>query len=126
MKRLLAAVVLFVSACTAAPAPQTATLPDVALPDLSRVDKSVQDQITASYQVLQSRRNDANAYGELGNLLFAAEFYDAAEAPYLHAQALASDEGRWPYYLGQVYKARNAGEKSIAAFQRAQIGRAHV
>ena len=36
----------------------------------------------------------------MGNLLLAADYFDAAEPFYLHAQSLAPDDMRWPYYLG--------------------------
>src|SRR4051812_42760469 len=118
VKPAIAAVwVALTLACTSS-RPQ-ANLPEVALPDLSRTEKPVQEQIDASYQALQSKKNDANAYGDLGNLLLAAEYFDAAEPCYLHAQALAGDDPRWPYYLGHVYMARNRPDNAIAAFERA-------
>jgi tetratricopeptide (TPR) repeat protein len=106
-------------ACSSRPATTSAPLPSAALPDLSRTEKSVQEQIAASYAALQSKTNDAGAYGEVGNLLLAAEYFDAAEPFYLHAQALAPDDARWSYYLGHVYRNRSAPEKAIASFERA-------
>ena len=41
----------------------------------------------------------AAAYGEFGMVLQAAEYFDAAEPPYLNAQKLSPDDARWPYYL---------------------------
>ena len=61
----------------------------------------------------------ARAYGEMGKLLMAAEYFEAAEPCYLHAQALEPDEMRWPYYLGHVYMAKAEPEKSMASFERA-------
>ncbi len=61
----------------------------------------------------------ASAYGRLGSLLFAANRANAAETCYLHAQALAPGEVRWPYYLGHVYLNRPDRPKAIAAFERA-------
>ena len=60
----------------------------------------------------------ARAYGDIGNLLLAAEYFDAAEPFYLNAEALAPDEMRWPYYLGHVYMARAQPTKAIASFER--------
>ena len=131
---LVCAAVVFASACNSAPAPASTApavavasspLPAVSLPDLSRTEKSVQQQIGESYRSLSSAidshgapRDVAAAYGALGNLLMAAEYFDAAEACYLHAQALAPDEVRWPYYLGHVYMAKADSTKAVAAFDR--------
>jgi tetratricopeptide (TPR) repeat protein len=61
----------------------------------------------------------ANSYGEMGRLLMAAEFTVAAEPYFLNAEALASGDVRWPYYLGHVYRARGDAARSAAAFERA-------
>ena len=119
MTRVLCALMVLATACSSRPAAPTVALPTAALPDLARTEKSVQDQIAAGYAALQSKTNDADAYGEVGNLLLAAEYSDAAEPFYLHAQALAPDDARWPYYLGHVYMNRSAPEKAIASFERA-------
>jgi tetratricopeptide (TPR) repeat protein len=117
MKRAVVAGIVVLIACTRTPAPPPLTA--IVLPDLSRTEKSVQDQINTSYQLVQSKKTDANAYGELGKVLFAAEFLEAAEACFLDAQALAPTEARWPYYLGQLYKLRGEAAKSANAFERA-------
>src|SRR4051812_13796617 len=90
-----------------APTPAEGSLPPVTLPDLSRMEKSVQQQMTDAYRSLTARLENhappdelGSAYGDLGNLLLAAEYFDAAEGCYLHAQALAPNDARWPYYLG--------------------------
>ena len=44
----------------------------------------------------------ANAYGALGLMLTATDHYAAAATSYLHAQALAPNDMRWPYYLGRL------------------------
>jgi tetratricopeptide (TPR) repeat protein len=104
-----------------------AGLAAVPLPDFSAMEPSVRDQLRARYSSLtgqiESRgTNDAElgtAYGELGTLLMAASYFDAAEACYLDAQTLAPADVRWPYYLGHLYKAKGAPAKSAAAFERA-------
>ena len=106
------------AACSSRPTAIPEPLPAAVLPDLSRTETSVQKQIAASYAALQSKPNDADAYGEVGNLLLAAEYFDAAEPFYLHAAALAPGDARWPYYLGHVYKNRAAPDKAIASFER--------
>src|SRR5579864_8220542 len=112
MKRAIAALAVVLFACT-----RTPPLQQLTLPDLSRVEPSVRAQINASYHALQSKKSDANAYGETGQLLLAAEYPDAAETCFLDAQALAPMDARWPYYLGHLYKTRGDGAKSVAAFE---------
>ena len=79
MKRLVCVAFVLATACTtsstSSPGPAATALPDVALPDLSRTEKSVQAQIGESYRLLSSKSGDADAYGALGNLLFAAEYF---------------------------------------------------
>ena len=108
--------------------PQEAgTLPPVSLPDLSRMEPSVQQQMTEQHRSLTSLVENAGAppgelaqaYGAMGNLLLAAEYFEAAEPYYLHAQALAPGEVRWPYYLGHVYQARAESARAVTAFERA-------
>jgi tetratricopeptide (TPR) repeat protein len=110
----------------AATIPADSSQPPVVLPELSRMEKSVQQQMTAAYRSLTARiENHAPpdelgaAYGDLGNLLLAAEYFDVAEACYLHAQSLAPDDARWPYYLGHVYMTKAQLGKAATAFERA-------
>jgi tetratricopeptide (TPR) repeat protein len=101
-------------------------LQPVALPDLSRLDASVQTQVRQRYDRLTQTMRDrsapvealAAAYGEFGMVLQAAEYFDAAEPPYLNAQTLSPDEVRWPYYLANLYKSRGETDKAEAAFKR--------
>jgi len=121
-------VVLFIvaalSACRSAPAAD-ATLPPAALPDLSDMEAPVQQQIRTQFETLTRLARGgaaadtlAPAYGTLGSLLFAANRANAAETAYLHAQALAPADVRWPYYLGHVYMNRPDRPKAVAAFER--------
>jgi tetratricopeptide (TPR) repeat protein len=62
----------------------------------------------------------SNAYGDMGKLLMAAgEYLDVAESCFLHAQALAPRERRWPYYLGHLYRIEGDPVKSAAFFEKA-------
>ena len=100
----------------------------VALPDVSRLHPSVQRQLREAHASLMAgaRRPDvspparADAFGEMGVLFMATRFSDQAERCYRTAQRLASEDARWPYYLGHVLK--NAGDLSAAAesFERAR------
>jgi tetratricopeptide (TPR) repeat protein len=96
---------------SAATAKSSASLPTVSLPDLSGMDASVQAQLR--------QQSEARAYGEVGRLLMAAEYFEAAEPYLLHAQAQAPEDVRWPYYLGHVHMANADPVKAGAAFQRA-------
>ena len=106
---------------------QRSALRPVSLPDLSRMEKSVQQQMREGDAFLRLKIENpettvaelGNAYGEMGKLLFAAEYLDAAESYYLNAQTLMPLEARWPYYLGHVYKNRDEPAKSAASFERA-------
>ncbi len=62
----------------------------------------------------------ATAFGDLGVLLLAAGYYDAAETSLLNARALSARDVRWPYYLGHVYRLRTEPERAIGAFEDAR------
>ena len=113
---------------------QPATLRPVALPDLLRMENGVQEQMRAAHASLTKKIDEARppaelaaAYGEMGNLLMAAEYLDAAEPCYQNARALAPGESRWPYYLGHVYRTRGELANAAHAFEQAlAIGPADV
>jgi tetratricopeptide (TPR) repeat protein len=115
-------------ACSAPPSPATPgrALLAVSVPELTRVDAGVQEQVRQRYALLteriaSSRTSDtdlANAYGELGMVLQAAEYFEAAEPCYRNAQTLAPTEVRWPYYLGHLYKSKGDTHAAAAVFER--------
>jgi tetratricopeptide (TPR) repeat protein len=115
---LILGVALALAGCQQAPA--RAPLAEVPVPDLSRLDASVQTQINASYAALaRTRESDgvsdpqlSNAYGDLATLLHAAGYLDAAERAYGNAQALMPAEVRWPYSLSLI--ARTKGDTATA------------
>ena len=110
-----------------AAASEAPALRRVVLPDLSRLDSAVQQQIRDEYarltETLASPRSTAaeraGATASFGKLLFAAEYFAEAEDALLEAQALAPADMRWPYYLGHVYRARQEPARAIAMFERA-------
>jgi tetratricopeptide (TPR) repeat protein len=115
--------VALITACTAAPA--RPELRPVVLPDLSRSDPGVQAQARERFAAATRKRDGGaepsdlgTAFGELGMVLHAAEYNDAAEPCYLNAQALSPGEIRWPYYLAQLYKSRGQMDKAEASFKR--------
>jgi tetratricopeptide (TPR) repeat protein len=99
----------------------------VALPDLSRLEESVQAQLRERYAALTAKQGDprtpdrdlAAEYGEMGKLLLAAELLDQADAALLNAQALAGDAMTWPYYLGHLYRKKGDIPKAIVMFEQA-------
>ena len=132
IRRVIAvALIGFASACSPAPPTTTgaAARPaprEIPLPDLSRTDPNVQAQVRERYDELMATlarpgATDAErgmAYGRMGVLLQAAEYYEAAEPLYLNAQESMPQEPRWPYYLAHLYKGRGDTAKSIASFTR--------
>ena len=86
-------------------------LPPVSLPDLSNLTAWAQDQVRARDAALRALEADAaastaarvDAYGNLGLVLMATEYYEAAAASFRQAHALAPRDRRWPYYLGQLH-----------------------
>ncbi len=121
--RLVCAIALMLAACSN----PRRTLQPVALPDLTRLDASVQAQVRDRYDRMKRASDDrstpveslASAYGDYAMVMQAAEYFDAAEPAYLNAQALAPDDVRWPYYLANLYKSRGETDKAEAAFKRA-------
>ena len=99
----------------------------VTLPDLSRLETSVQAEVQTKYESLMQTLSNpespaidlASRYGELGTSIMATDDFDAAEPYYLNAQALAPDDVRWPYYLGHLYRATGSVGESVTSFERA-------
>lgn len=124
LRLLLVAVVAMSAACRREPAAEP--LREVTLPDLSRLDASVQAQVRGRYAALERIRASAGssaaqrgtAYGEFGMLLQAAEFHGDAEPAYRHAQALMPSEPRWPYYLAHVRRATGDTAQAITHLNR--------
>jgi tetratricopeptide (TPR) repeat protein len=111
---------------SAASAASTPALQPVTLPDISRAAPAVQDQLRQQYDVTTravavasaSPESRANAYGDLGKLLIATEFYEGAERCFQNARLLSPREMRWPYYLAQVARLANDPAKAAALFEQ--------
>jgi len=123
------ALFLFVAGCSSSSQPSTPAAPkmmEVTLPDLSRMDQTVQQQVRERYQSMLEtiKRPDATneergrAYGSVGMLLQAGEYYAAAQPAYLNAQVLMPQEPRWPYFLAHLYKNQGDTAGAMAAFSR--------
>ena len=137
---LTCAIVVSVGACTSKNESQPAssakasavspsglpTLRPVSVPDISNAAASVQTHLRERYGALKLKIDDAStpaadlalAYGEMGKLLMAAEYLDAAEVCFLNAVTLDPMEMRWPYYLGHVQRFRNEPAKAVSFFEQ--------
>jgi tetratricopeptide (TPR) repeat protein len=108
------------------PANSESGVPAPPLPDLSRLDQSARQQLRERHAALVARLDDggssasqrADAFGSLGMLLFATEYWAEAEQVLLRAQALAPEDRRWPYYLGHLYRTRQEPARAIPMFER--------
>ena len=108
------------------PAPAPVVITPVALPNLANapapLQQLVRDRHAAAEKAGTSPTPDparGRAYGELGMVLMAAEYFTEAETGLQDAEALAPAEMRWPYYLGHLYRRLGHSAKATAAFERA-------
>ena len=123
--KIVAAVVCTMIAASACSSPRRKVQP-VTLPDLSRLDASVQTQVKERYDRLTRAIDDrstpveslAASYGEYGMVLQASEYFEAAEPAYLDAQKFSPDDPQWPYYLANLYKSHGDTDKAEAAYKR--------
>ena len=116
--------VVLISGCS--PSKPSPTIQPVALPDTSSAAEPVQKQIRERYQSLQAALERqappselATAFGEMGKLFMAAEYYDAADTCLRNARQLAPNDMRWPYLLGHVYRYGNDPAKAAPFFEEA-------
>jgi tetratricopeptide (TPR) repeat protein len=116
-----------IAACRPSPsAPPAPALLEVAVPDLSGTDARVQQQVRERFAAMQQTiarqgvtdAERAQAYGEVGKILHASEYFDAAEPAYLNAQTLMPREPRWPYFLAHIHRSKGDVAASITAFRR--------
>jgi len=99
----------------------------VDMPDVSSVAAAVRQQLHDQHDRLNraianpavSSDELAGAYGAMGQLFVAAEFFDAAEARLANAESLAPSDMRWPYFRAHVARLTNDAAAAAAAFQRA-------
>jgi tetratricopeptide (TPR) repeat protein len=108
------------------PAAGRPVLEKVTMPDVSSAAQPVQDALRKEHLALTRAVADsavstaalADAYGRMGRLFLAAEFFTAAETAFTNAQTLAPADMRWPYYLGHVFRAQNSASRAEASFER--------
>jgi tetratricopeptide (TPR) repeat protein len=92
------------------------------LPDLSRLDESLQQRVRAEYSRLatdgsRTPKDRAEANGRMGMLLLAAESAAAAEPFFAIARTLNPADMRWPYYLGHLHLALQQPDKASDLFE---------
>ena len=85
------------------PATEPALL-QVTLPDLSGMHPAVQAQLRSAEEALTAggASERAEAHGDLGMLLMAGDYLEAAEPSLRNARRVAPDEFRWTYYLAHL------------------------
>ena len=105
----------------------------VTLPDLGRMHEAVQEQLREAYTALQSLESGSDldepaadrraargeAYGELGKLLLAGDYPEAAEGYLQNARLLAPGDLRWPYYLAHVFIWKGDLQQAVEHFEEA-------
>lgn len=113
------------AACRGLPAP-AASAPAFPLPDVSKAAPSVQRQIRDQHAALErvisaspSPDERAAVFGELGKLLMAAQFTDAAARSFESAMEADDRDYRWPYYLAHLARTRGDTDAALVYFQQA-------
>src|SRR5690349_12449142 len=115
------------AAASAPKTPDGRPLQAVVLPDLSAMAPAAQKQVRDTYAAVQAASNVnaaspvdlSAAYGQLGKLLMAAQFPEAAEASFANAQSLDPTDYRWPYYLAHLARTQGDLQKARGLFERA-------
>src|SRR5688572_24565171 len=109
-----------------ATAPGSRALRVPSLPDLSRLEESLQQRIRTEYTNLAGDpgsspdEDRAAAHGRVGMLLYAAEYTSAAEPFFTNARMLNPTDMRWPYYLGHLHRALQQLEQASTFFEEAR------
>ena len=79
------------------------------------ISRSMEPSASARSRLISRSNRRRGPTARMGRLLMAAEYFEAAEPYLLHAQALAPEDVRWPYYLGHVLhgqrRARQGGRR---------------
>ncbi len=98
----------------------------VAEPPLERLEPAVREQLQQVRQLVRELEAEAAppdrlavAYGKLGRVYHAYEFFDAARDGYRQAIARQPEDFRWHYYLAQSERAAGELERAVAAFEAA-------
>jgi tetratricopeptide (TPR) repeat protein len=107
--------------------PARAGLRAVPLPRLDTLEAAVATQMREEQRSFQTLASDDNpqsgklaaAYGSLGRVLHAYEFFESAEAAYLNAIQLAPGAVAWRHLLGYLYQQTGRLDNAEAQFAQA-------
>jgi tetratricopeptide (TPR) repeat protein len=99
---VLPIVVLAVLLAACQPTPSASDLPALPSLDLDGFVPPVREQIETAIAAVEADPTDATANGELGLVLGAYNFTDAALVAYRRSVMLAPKEGRWAYAYGHM------------------------
>lgn len=120
---LMLYIVLFIGGCNDAGEPALLVVPT---PSLDGLHPHIADHVQAQRERLSDlalrdmdSQEIADAYGAAGQVYNTYGFLDAAEACYLNAQRTGTDDYRWSYYLGQIYRGQGQTGAAIWQFQNA-------
>jgi tetratricopeptide (TPR) repeat protein len=108
-------------------APARNGLRPVPIPYLDDLEPAVSDQIRdarKSFETLVAGRGVSgakltDAYGSLGRVFHAYEFFDSAEASYLNATRMAPADVTWLHLLGYLYQQTGRLDDAAARFEQA-------
>lgn len=122
----------YLLSCRAAPpSPATSnepTLESVPVPDLSRADPMVREQLEAARarhearlrNLASSQRDKADSFGRLGMQYHAYDLQAAAFACYRNATLLAPQEARWHYLLASLLQSEGRLDEAVESLGRAR------
>lgn len=126
MTRWFAVVLCLAMGAACGGTPPSAAAPAFPLPDLSKAAPSVQRQIRDHHAALErivsaspSPPELSAAFGELGKLLMAAQFNEAAARSFASAAGADQRDYRWPYYLAHLARMRGDTDAALSYFQQA-------
>jgi tetratricopeptide (TPR) repeat protein len=103
---------------------QTTRLVDLRSPDLSNLEESVRDQITAAQAALAAAAKSPTLsadYGKLGELYHAYSLFSAARDCYLNANLLAPTDFRWIYLLAKLDQQEGRFDDAISRYRVARM-----
>jgi tetratricopeptide (TPR) repeat protein len=87
------------------------------LDDPAKVDPLVVSRIDEAVGMVRESPRDGGAWGRLGRLYHANEFYELASRCYENAERLDTTTVDWPYYLGVLASDRGKTEDAVSRFR---------
>jgi tetratricopeptide (TPR) repeat protein len=90
--------------------------------DLAHVEPQVSQRVLAALAAVAERPDDPAAWGELGMLYHAHNFFNEAAVSYRQASVLAPRDSRWPYLTGLALALTEPAEAVRALDQAVTLG----